>query len=123
LIRLLEESKFDSREYSPYEVFKKSLYEYYSEEIELDVAEKQPPGSSLVPLANVQEFAYKKGLQISACRYVEFCSRLDANSLLWRGHDPSMIKSPLWRIYRQTNNGGGCTQPLLASRNWRRGSG
>ncbi len=64
LIRLLEESKFDSRQYSPFEVFMKSLYEYYREEIQLDEAEKQPPGSSLVPLANFQEFAYKKGLQI-----------------------------------------------------------
>ncbi|MEJ7815727.1 MAG: helicase-related protein [Rubrobacter sp.] len=64
LIQLLEESKFDSRQYSPFEVFMKSLYEYYREEIELDEAEKQPPGSSLVPLANFQEFAYKRGLQI-----------------------------------------------------------
>jgi hypothetical protein len=44
LIQLLEESKFDSSEYSPFEVFMKSLYEYYREEIELDEADVQRHG-------------------------------------------------------------------------------
>src|SRR5215204_2299819 len=64
LIRLLEESKFDSRGYSPYEVFMKSLYEYFRDELEIDEEDEREPGSSLVPLANFQEVAYKKGLQI-----------------------------------------------------------
>lgn len=64
LIRLLEESKFDSRQYTPYEVFMKCLYEYFKDEIEIDREDGNEQGSSLVPLANFQEVAYKKGLQI-----------------------------------------------------------
>jgi len=64
LIGLLEESKFDSRGYSPYEVFMKSLYEYFKDELEIDEEDEREPGSSLVPLANFQEVAYKRGLQI-----------------------------------------------------------
>lgn len=64
LIQLLEESKFDSRGYSPYEVFMKSLYEYFKDELEIDEEDERDPGTSLVPLANFQEVAYKRGLQI-----------------------------------------------------------
>lgn len=64
LIQLLEESKFDSRGYSPYEVFMKILYEYFKDELEIDEEEERAPGTSLVPLANFQEVAYKRGLQI-----------------------------------------------------------
>lgn len=63
LIELLDASKFGTKEYTPYEVFTKALYEYFKEEL----GENSPElGRSAVDLAEFQEDAVKKARRILA---------------------------------------------------------
>jgi superfamily II DNA or RNA helicase len=63
LIELLDESKFGRKEYTPYEVYMKALYEYFRDEL----ADEQPgPTRSAVELAEFQEDAVKKARRILA---------------------------------------------------------
>jgi superfamily II DNA or RNA helicase len=63
LIELLDASKFGTKEYTPYEVFTKALYEYFKEEL----GENAPAlGRSAVDLAEFQEDAVKKARRILA---------------------------------------------------------
>lgn len=61
LIRLLEVSRFGTKEYSPYEVYIKSLYELQKEDIKIEeeVKEETRP-SSKVDLAEFQEDAVRR---------------------------------------------------------------
>ncbi len=63
LIELLDASKFGSKEYTPYEVYTKALYEYFKEELGEDAPEL---GRSAVDLAEFQEDAVKKARRILA---------------------------------------------------------
>ena len=63
LIELLDASKFGTKEYTPYEVFTKALYEYFKEELGENATEL---GSSAVDLAEFQEDAVKKARRILA---------------------------------------------------------
>lgn len=56
LLELIEESRFGSREYSPYEIFIKTLYEFQREDIDAQELSKDD-GKSLVNLAEFQEDA------------------------------------------------------------------
>ncbi len=60
LIKILDESKFGTKEYTPYQIFIKSLYELQKEDIlfEYDTSSALPP--SKVELANFQEDAVKR---------------------------------------------------------------
>ncbi len=51
LIELLENSKFGGREYTPYEIYMKTLYEYFKDE--LDGERDQPGTRSAVELGRV----------------------------------------------------------------------
>jgi SNF2 family DNA or RNA helicase len=63
LIELLDASKFGTKEYTPYEVYTKALYEYFKEEL----GENAPEfGRSAVDLAEFQEDAAKKARRILA---------------------------------------------------------
>jgi superfamily II DNA or RNA helicase len=63
LIELLDASKFGTKEYTPYEVYTKALYEYFKEEL----GENAPGlGRSAVDLAEFQEDAAKKARRILA---------------------------------------------------------
>lgn len=63
LIELLDASKFGTKEYTPYEVYTKALYEYFKEEL----GENSPGlGRSAVDLAEFQEDAVKKARRILA---------------------------------------------------------
>jgi SNF2 family DNA or RNA helicase/HKD family nuclease len=63
LIELLDASKFGTKEYTPYEVYTKALYEYFKEEL----GENSPElGRSAVDLAEFQEDAVKKARRILA---------------------------------------------------------
>lgn len=63
LIELLDASKFGTKEYTPYEVYTKALYEYFKEEL----GENAPEfGRSAVDLAEFQEDAVKKARRILA---------------------------------------------------------
>ena len=64
LITLLENSKFGGREYSPYEIYMKALYEYFRD----DLAEEsgQVATRSAVDLAEFQEDAVRKARRILA---------------------------------------------------------
>ncbi len=64
LIRLLEESKLISTAYSPYLVFIKSLYEYFKDELTLDLEKGRDVGKSLVELADFQQKAFERALRI-----------------------------------------------------------
>jgi hypothetical protein len=64
LIALLENSKFGGREYSPYEVYMKALYEYLKDDLDSDFA--QPATRSAVELAEFQEDAVRKARRILA---------------------------------------------------------
>jgi len=64
LIALLEESKLVSREYSPYIVFLKSLYELFKDEVTIDLQKGRDLGKSLVNLADFQEKAFERALRI-----------------------------------------------------------
>ena len=63
LIELLDASKFGTKEYTPYEVYIKALYEYFKEELGPDAPEL---GRSAVDLAEFQEDAVKKARRILA---------------------------------------------------------
>jgi superfamily II DNA or RNA helicase len=63
LIELLDSSKFGTKEYTPYEVYTKALYEYFKEELGEDATEF---GRSAVDLAEFQEDAVKKARRILA---------------------------------------------------------
>src|SRR5207237_3406686 len=63
LIELLYASKFGTKEYTPYEVYTKALYEYFKEELGENAPEL---GRSAVDLAEFQEDAVKKARRILA---------------------------------------------------------
>lgn len=63
LIELLDASKFGTKEYTPYEVYTKALYEYFKEELGEDAPEL---GRSAVDLAEFQEDAVRKARRILA---------------------------------------------------------
>lgn len=65
LIALLNESKFGDHEYTPYEIYLKTLYEYFREEIG-DDGLRLPGTRSAVELARFQEDAVKKARRILA---------------------------------------------------------
>ena len=56
LLDLIEESRFGSREYSPYEIFIKTLYEFQREDIDAQEL-SEDDGKSLLNLAEFQEDA------------------------------------------------------------------
>lgn len=61
LIELLDASKYGRKEYSPYEVYMKALYEYFKDDLDIDA----PVGvSSAIELAEFQEDAVKKARRI-----------------------------------------------------------
>ena len=61
LIELLDASKFGTKQYTPYEVYTKALYEYFKEELGENAAEL---GRSAVDLAEFQDDAAKKARRI-----------------------------------------------------------
>jgi hypothetical protein len=61
LIELLDASKFGTKEYTPYEVFTKALYEYFKEELGENANELE---RSAVDLAEFQHDAVKKARRI-----------------------------------------------------------
>lgn len=63
LIDLLDSSKFGSKEYSPYQIYLKALYEYFRDELGQDPLQL---GRSAVELAEFQEDAVKKARRILA---------------------------------------------------------
>ncbi len=63
LIELLDASKFGTKQYTPYQVFIKALYEYFSDELGQDPLAL---GRSAVELAEFQEDAAKKARRILA---------------------------------------------------------
>jgi superfamily II DNA or RNA helicase len=63
LIDLLDASKFGTKEYTPYQIYIKALYEYFKEELGKDAPEL---GRSAVDLADFQEDAVKKARRILA---------------------------------------------------------
>ena len=63
LVELLDASKFGRKEYTPYEVYMKALYEYFRDELG---DEQQGPTRSAVELAEFQEDAVKKARKILA---------------------------------------------------------
>ncbi len=63
LIELLDESKFGRKEYTPYEVYLKAIYEYFRDDLGDDVA---PGTRSAVELAEFQEDAVNKARRILA---------------------------------------------------------
>lgn len=63
LIDLLDASKFGTKEYTPYEIYMKALYEYFKDELGEDAVEL---GRSAVDLAEFQEDAVKKARRILA---------------------------------------------------------
>jgi SNF2 family DNA or RNA helicase len=64
LIGLLESSKFGGREYTPYEIYMKALYEYFKDDLDSDFA--QPSTRSAIDLAEFQEDAVRKARRILA---------------------------------------------------------
>ena len=64
LIELLESSKFGGREYTPYEIYMKALYEYFKDDLDSDFA--QPSTRSAIDLAEFQEDAVRKARRILA---------------------------------------------------------
>ncbi len=64
LIELLENSKFGGREYTPYEIYMKVLYEYFRDDLNSDFV--QPSTRSVVDLAEFQEDAVRKARRILA---------------------------------------------------------
>ncbi|TVR24965.1 MAG: helicase [Anaerolineaceae bacterium] len=63
-IDLLENSKFGGREYTPYEIYMKALYEYFKDDLDSDFTEA--PTRSAVDLAEFQEDAVRKARRILA---------------------------------------------------------
>lgn len=64
LIDLMENSKFGGREYTPYEIYMKALYEYFKDDLDSDLS--LPSTRSAVELAEFQEDAVKKARRILA---------------------------------------------------------
>ena len=64
LIELLENSKFGGREYTPYEIYMKALYEYFKDDLAPNDA--LTPTRSAVELAEFQEDAVRKARRILA---------------------------------------------------------
>lgn len=64
LIQLLQQSKHISTGYSPYMVFLKSLYEYFKDELTVDLTQGRDIGKSLVDLADFQQKAFERSLRI-----------------------------------------------------------
>lgn len=64
LIELLENSKFGGREYTPYEIYMKALYEYFRDDLDTDLS--QIGVRSAVELTQFQEDAVKKARRILA---------------------------------------------------------
>ena len=62
LITLLDESKFGSYEYTPYQIYLKALFEYYRDDLE--GAEELPGLRSAVELTRFQDDAVKKARRI-----------------------------------------------------------
>ena len=65
LVELLNESKFGSYEYTPYQIYLKTLYEYFKDELEGDGL-RLPGTRSAVELTRFQEDAVKKARRILA---------------------------------------------------------
>lgn len=63
-VELLENSKFGGREYTPYEIYMKALYEYFRDDLDTDFA--QAATRSAVDLAEFQEDAVRKARRILA---------------------------------------------------------
>jgi hypothetical protein len=63
LIELLDSSKFGSKEYTPYQVYIKALYEYFKDEFG---GESSELGRSAIDLAEFQEDSVKKARRILA---------------------------------------------------------
>ena len=63
LIELLDASKFGQKEYTPYQVYMKALFEYFKDDLGTDAS---TPGKSAVELAEFQEDAVKKARRILA---------------------------------------------------------
>ena len=63
LIELLDASKFGTKEYTPYEIYTKALYEYFKEELGENASAL---GRSAVDLAEFQDDAVKKARRILA---------------------------------------------------------
>lgn len=57
-ITLLENSKFGGREYTPYEIYMKALYEYFKDDLNSDLS--LPSTRSAVELAEFQEDGVEK---------------------------------------------------------------
>lgn len=64
LIELLDASKFGQKEYTPYQVYMKALFEYFKDDLN---AEPLPVTRSVIDLAEFQEDAVKKARKILAC--------------------------------------------------------
>jgi superfamily II DNA or RNA helicase len=64
LIDLLENSKFGGREYTPYQIYMKALYEYFKDDLDTDL--NSTLTRSAVDLAEFQEDAVKKARRILA---------------------------------------------------------
>jgi SNF2 family DNA or RNA helicase len=64
LVELLDASKFGAKEYTPYEVYLKAIYEYFRDDLE--GAEEQMGTRSAVELSEFQEDAVKKARKILA---------------------------------------------------------
>jgi superfamily II DNA or RNA helicase len=63
-IELLENSKFGGREYTPYEIYMKALYEYFRDDLDTDFS--LPATRSAVELSEFQDDAVKKARRILA---------------------------------------------------------
>ena len=63
LIDLLDASKFGQKEYTPYQVYMKALFEYFKDNLATDAP---TPGKSAVELAEFQEDAVKKARLVLA---------------------------------------------------------
>ena len=64
LIEILESSKFGGREYTPYEIYMKALFEYLRDDLDGDLSD--PATRSAVELTEFQEDAVKKARRILA---------------------------------------------------------
>jgi superfamily II DNA or RNA helicase len=64
LIDLLENSKFGGREYTPYEIYMKALYEYFKDDLDSDFV--QASTRSAIDLTEFQEDAVRKARRILA---------------------------------------------------------
>ncbi|MFQ6054713.1 MAG: phospholipase D-like domain-containing protein, partial [Methanosarcinales archaeon] len=62
LIEILDASKFGNKEYTPYQIYLKTLYEYFKEDLETGTEELTR--ASAVELTEFQEEGYQKALKI-----------------------------------------------------------